>query len=94
LSGEIGYQDVEGDKSTGNNLGMKGNDGYDYWHWRVGLAKEIPQWFTLALDYHNTDSDARDFLTTLPIPDWCSRYHGPFKTKGSCLERHDPLCKS
>jgi uncharacterized protein (TIGR02001 family) len=62
LGGEIGYQDVEGDESTGGNMGMDGDDGYDYVHWRVSLSKEIPKWFTLDLSYHDTDNDAQDFF--------------------------------
>ncbi len=62
LGGEIGYQDVEGDKSTGNKLGMDGNDGFDYVHWRISLTKEIPDWFKLDLSYHDTDSDAENFF--------------------------------
>jgi uncharacterized protein (TIGR02001 family) len=62
LGGEIGYQNVEGDKSTGNNLGMSGNDGFDYVHWRISLAKDIPDWFTLDLGYHAVDDDAEDFF--------------------------------
>ncbi len=62
LGGEVGYQDVEGDDSTGNNLGMDGKDGYDYWHWRVSLVKDIPKWFTLDLSYHGNDDDAEDFF--------------------------------
>ncbi len=65
LGGEVGYQDVEGDESTGNNLGMDGKDGYDYWHWRVSLTKDIPQWFTLDLSYHDTDDDAQDFFGSI-----------------------------
>jgi uncharacterized protein (TIGR02001 family) len=62
LGGELGYQDVEGDKSTGNNRGIDGNDGFDYYHWRISIAKEIPDWFTLDLSYHAVDDDAEDFF--------------------------------
>ena len=62
LGGEVGYQDVEGDKSTGNSMGMDGGDGFDYVHWRVSLTKEIPDWFTLDLSYHDTGDDAGDFF--------------------------------
>jgi uncharacterized protein (TIGR02001 family) len=62
LGGEVGYQDVEGDKSTGNNLGMDRNDGFDYVHWRISIAKDIPDWFTLDLGYHAVDDDAEDFF--------------------------------
>ena len=39
LSGELGYQDVEGDKTTGNNQGEGGKDGFDYTHWRIGISR-------------------------------------------------------
>ena len=68
LGGELGYQDVEGDKTTGDNMGMNGNDGYDYWHWRVSLTKDIPKWFSLDVSYHNTDSDAQDFFGDIADP--------------------------
>jgi len=62
LGGELGYQWVKGDKLTGDNMGMDGDDGFDYWHWRVSLTKDIPKWFTLDLSYHDTDNDAQDFF--------------------------------
>ncbi len=62
LGGEVGYQDVEGDESTGDGLGMDGDDGFDYVHWRIGLSKEIPKWFMLDLSYHDNDDDAKDFF--------------------------------
>lgn len=68
LGGELGYQKVEGDKTTGYNLGMNGDDGYDYWHWRASLTKDIPKWFSLDLSYHNTDSDAQDFFGNIADP--------------------------
>jgi uncharacterized protein (TIGR02001 family) len=68
LGGEVGYQHVEGDKSTGNNFGMGGNDGFDYVHWRISLAKDIPDWFTLDLGYHHTDDDAEDFFGKIADP--------------------------
>jgi uncharacterized protein (TIGR02001 family) len=68
LGGEIGYQYVEGDDTTGGNMGMNGNDGYDYWHWRVSFTKDIPKWFTLDLSYHNTDSDAQNFFSDIADP--------------------------
>jgi uncharacterized protein (TIGR02001 family) len=60
LSGEVGYQTVEGDKSTGQGGGMDGDDGYDYVHYRLGVATSL-KGFGLDLSYHNTDSDAQDF---------------------------------
>ncbi|MGD2272436.1 MAG: TorF family putative porin [Desulfobacterales bacterium] len=62
LGAELGYQDVEGDKSTGSGLGMDGDDGFEYAHWRISLSKEIPDWFTLDLSYHDSDDDAEDFF--------------------------------
>ena len=54
LSGEWGYQDVEGDKTTGDNQGLNGEDGFDYRHWRIGVSKDLLG-FTLDLSYHDTD---------------------------------------
>jgi predicted porin len=56
---EIGYQDVEGDKTTGNNTGESGGDGFDYIHWRIGLSYEI-KGFELGLSYQDTNE--QDFL--------------------------------
>ena len=56
LSGELGYQDVEGDKTTGNGLGKEGGNGFDYTHWRIGLSKEI-KGFELDLSYHDTNEE-------------------------------------
>jgi uncharacterized protein (TIGR02001 family) len=56
---EIGYQDVEGDKTTGNNMGEGGGDGFDYIHWRIGLTYEI-KGFELDLNYQDTNEE--DFL--------------------------------
>lgn len=49
----VGYKDVEGDKSTGNGLGMDGGDGYDYFHWKAGISTVL-KGFTLDLSYHDT----------------------------------------
>jgi uncharacterized protein (TIGR02001 family) len=59
LGFEIGYQDVEGDKTTGNNMGEGGGDGFDYIHWRLGLSYEI-KGFELDLNYQDTNE--QDFL--------------------------------
>jgi uncharacterized protein (TIGR02001 family) len=56
---ELGYQDVEGDKLTGNNQGEDGKDGFDYYFWRIGLAREI-KGFELSVNYWDTDEE--DFL--------------------------------
>lgn len=68
LGGEVGYQDVEGDKSTGDDIGMDGGDGFHYVHWRISLTKEIPKWFALDLGYHDTDDDAQDFFGDIADP--------------------------
>ncbi len=62
LGGEVGYQDVEGDETTGNGLGEDGGDGFNYYHWRISLAKEIPDWFNLDLSYHDTGGGAEGLL--------------------------------
>ncbi len=55
LYGLIGYQWVEGDKSTGNGNGDHGGDGYDYTHWRVGISRPVLG-FVLDLSYQDTDN--------------------------------------
>lgn len=59
LAGEIGYQWVEGDKTTGHGQGEGGHDGFDYTTWRVGLSKELLG-FNLDLSYYDTNEE--DFL--------------------------------
>jgi uncharacterized protein (TIGR02001 family) len=54
LGFELGYQIVEGDKTTGNGLGLAGEDGYDYVFWRIGLSKELLG-FVLDLSYYDTN---------------------------------------
>ena len=54
LGFELGYQIVEGDKTTGNGLGLDGEDGYDYLFWRIGLSKEVLG-FMLDLSYYDTN---------------------------------------
>jgi uncharacterized protein (TIGR02001 family) len=55
LYGLIGYQWVEGDKSTGKGNGENGEDGYDYTHWRIGIARPVLG-FVLDLSYQDTDN--------------------------------------
>jgi len=59
LSGLIGYQTVEGDKTTGNGQGKGGKDGYDYTNWRIGISKEV---LKFILDLSWTDTNESDFL--------------------------------
>ena len=56
LGFELGYQHVEGDKTTGNKMGEDGGDGYDLWHWRIGLSREL-KGFVLDLSYHDTNEE-------------------------------------
>lgn len=53
LGFELGYQYVTGDKTTGNSLGLDGEDGYDYLFRRIGLSKEVLG-FNLDLSYYDT----------------------------------------
>ena len=53
LSFEAGYQDIEGDKTTGDGGGLNDGNGYDYTHWRVGLSTELKK-FSLDVSYHDT----------------------------------------
>jgi uncharacterized protein (TIGR02001 family) len=54
LGFELGYQNVEGDKTTGNGLGLDGRDGYDYLFWKIGLSKEVLG-FNLDVSYYDTN---------------------------------------
>jgi uncharacterized protein (TIGR02001 family) len=56
LGFELGYQDVEGDKLTGNGRGLDGKDGFDYLFWKVGLSKEVVG-FSLDLSYYDTSEE-------------------------------------
>jgi len=56
LGFEIGHADVEGGMFTGNGAGLDGGDGYEYYHWRVGLTTEV-KGFGLNLSYHDTNEE-------------------------------------
>ena len=62
LSGNLGYQDVKGDQTTGGTAGEGGKSGFDYFYWRVGLSKGI-KGFVLDLSYWDTNEE--DFLGSL-----------------------------
>ncbi len=53
LGFEVGYFDLEGNRTTGNGNGLDGGDGYDYFHWRVGISTTLVG-FGLDLSYHDT----------------------------------------
>ena len=53
---ELGYQDVKGDKTTGNGGGLDGEDGYDYMFWKIGLSKEVLG-FNLDVSYYDTNEE-------------------------------------
>ena len=53
---ELGYQDVEGDRTTGNGRGLDGRDGYDYLFWKIGLSKEVLG-FNLDVSYYDTNEE-------------------------------------
>ncbi len=59
LAAEVGYQKVEGDKTTGDGNGLDGEDGFDYVHYRFGASYSL-KGFDLDLSYHNTTE--ADFL--------------------------------
>lgn len=63
ISGTVGYQDVEGDKSSG----FQG--GYDYWWYRAGVYKII-YGFKIDVSYHATDesSSLKSFYPRTPEP--------------------------
>lgn len=54
LGFDLGYQYVEGDKTTGSGAGYNGENGYDYMYWRIGLSKDLLG-FTLDLSYYDTN---------------------------------------
>jgi uncharacterized protein (TIGR02001 family) len=54
LRGQIGYQDVQGDETSGPGEGEDGRTGFDYDYYRVGLSKEI-KGFQLDLSYWDTN---------------------------------------
>jgi uncharacterized protein (TIGR02001 family) len=54
LGFELGYQYVEGDKTTGNGAGLNDGDGYDYLFWRIGVSREVLG-FNLDLSYYDTN---------------------------------------
>ena len=56
LGFELGYQQVAGDKTTGNGGGPDGQDGYDYLSWKVGLSKELLG-FNLDVSYSDTNEE-------------------------------------
>jgi len=37
-------------------VGLNGEDGYDYLHWRIGLSKELLG-FTLDVSYYDTNEN-------------------------------------
>lgn len=57
LYGLLGYQWVEGDKTTGDHQGDHGGNGYDYMTWRIGVTRPLLG-FTLELFYSDTDNAA------------------------------------
>jgi uncharacterized protein (TIGR02001 family) len=58
---EGGYQHVQGDALTGGDMGEGGDSGYDYFHYRAGVYKEIFG-FNLDLSFHNTADIDSDFF--------------------------------
>jgi uncharacterized protein (TIGR02001 family) len=56
LGFELGYQDIKGDKTTGNGRGLNGSDGYDYLFWKIGLSKEVLG-FNLDVSYYDTNEE-------------------------------------
>ncbi len=57
LSAEVGYLDVAGGKTTGFGRGLDGGDGFDYVHYRLGVAYDA-KGFTLDLSWHDTTEEA------------------------------------
>jgi uncharacterized protein (TIGR02001 family) len=56
LGFELGYQNVEGGKLTGNGRGLDGQDGFDYVFWKAGLSKEVLG-FNLDLSYYDASEE-------------------------------------
>jgi uncharacterized protein (TIGR02001 family) len=75
FSASVGYQTVEGDESSGSQLGFLESDGvtildgYDYVWWRVGAYKDIGG-FKVDISYFGTDesSDLEGLYPSLPEP--------------------------
>ena len=59
LGFEVGYMDIEGDKTTPAGSGLDGKKGYGYLHWKVGLSTKF-KGFGLDLSYHDTNE--KDFF--------------------------------
>jgi uncharacterized protein (TIGR02001 family) len=55
LSGLVGYQWVEGNRTTGKGNGDNGHNGYDYAHWRIGISRPLLG-FVLDLSYNDTNN--------------------------------------
>jgi uncharacterized protein (TIGR02001 family) len=55
LSGLVGYQWVEGDRTYGHGNGDNGHNGYDYVHWRIGISRPLLG-FVLDLSYNDTNN--------------------------------------
>lgn len=55
VAGEVGYQNVKGDETTGHGNGLHGHDGFEYVHYRFGVSKSDLLGFNLDLSYHNTN---------------------------------------
>lgn len=75
FSASVGYQTVEGDETSGSQLGFLESDGvtvldgYDYVWWRVGAYKDIGG-FKVDISYFGTDesSDLEGVYPSLPDP--------------------------
>ena len=77
LGFEIGYQDVEGDKTTGNNMGEGGGNGFDRVNFSVHGVRNSKVLFnifcrvTAVIDRVDTDEDIGDLqdfhLTIVPL---------------------------
>lgn len=59
LGFEVGYMDIEGNKTTPFGSGLDGKKGYGYLHWKVGLSTKL-KGFGLDLSYHDTNE--KDFF--------------------------------
>ena len=57
LYGLVGYQWVQGDKTTGHGRGENGENGYDYVHYMIGVSRPVLG-FVLDLYYSDTDNES------------------------------------
>jgi uncharacterized protein (TIGR02001 family) len=59
LYGLVGYQWVQGDKSSGHENGENGKNGFDYIHYSMGISRPV---LGFVLDLYFSDTDNESYL--------------------------------